>query len=103
MSFQKYLQKEQKIRRYTSLISKYFDGKSLQERTALNRNLARFCEGELAITQDNINYCFSKNEPQNCSYQELQGNQYVCKKAHHRTIENMIDEQGGIFERFTLH
>lgn len=87
MSFNEYLRKEEKVLRYVSLISRYFNGKSLWDRTSREVPLEAECDGNLCVKAKGMHYCFSMTKPVECQYQLYRENGLqACTKTYPRGI-----------------
>ncbi len=94
MSFQEYVQKEKSIQKYYELVDKFYDGKSLEERTSLEDELAQVCKGTLVKKIAGREICFSMTSPLECPYQKKDVDSlYSCTKtyvggySHYESIE----------------
>jgi len=85
MTFHELCRIEEKIKWYNSLIEKYFNEKSLEERTKINDiKIEDICQGKELIELCGTHYCFSISEKNDCKHQcqKNSSNIHPCSKFY---------------------
>lgn len=83
MSFQEYVKKEKYLLKYQELLEKFYDGKTLHERTSLENELVQTCQGTLVKKLAGREFCFSMTNQLECPYQKKDSdNLYSCTKTY---------------------